>query len=366
MLNSFINFIGTPVAPTTPGANITIATSTNHSLDRRNSASNSTTLDFDGVAETSSHIISSPSVSPVKEIRENSMSSSYSSASSIVSEENLSLKLKHGIDEVNLDNPSFQTFAIRYLLEKVRDHEELLIQTVKDNKGLREEISELYKLNDVLAAENVTLQESMRNNKGLMNEISSLKDTFSTEKKVLVSSLNDLKKEIESMKEAFISESDQLRYAFMKNSRDMKNEFGEVVEDIVRLCGDVDYLDEHLKETQLKSCHNQIQIEGLKDSIVAYSDTLRNHIEKELNRMERTVTSTNQYNRRENLVIDGIPDHISQEDLENVCLDIVHQVGFWPVENYDVVGCHRLRKTVKDLTTPVIIRFVNRKVHLFF
>ena len=67
MFNSFINFIGTPVAPTTPGANVTI--------EESNLASNSTAVDFDGIADNGSHYISSPSVSPVKETRENSMSS---------------------------------------------------------------------------------------------------------------------------------------------------------------------------------------------------------------------------------------------------------------------------------------------------
>ena len=35
---------------------------------------------------------------------------------------------------------------------------------------------------------------------------------------------------------------------------------------------------------------------------------------------------------------------------------------FLPVGSYDVVGCHRLKKTDTESSAPTIIRFVNRKV----
>ena len=66
----------------------------------------------------------------------------------------------------------------------------------------------------------------------------------------------------------------------------------------------------------------------------------------ELIRLEKEITITNQYNRRQNLIIDGIPDDVPQHLLEQVCLDIVHEIGFLPVGSYEVVGCHRLKKKV--------------------
>ena len=347
MFNSFLTLVGTPLTTTT-GANVTVEASTSNSLRKRNSTSNSTALVFDGSTDIdSSRNISSPSVSPVKESGENSMSSS---SSYVGSEENLSLNLKHGIDNVNLDNPEFQKFALRYLLEKMRDHEDMLIQSAKENKGLRDEISELYELNNALAAENVSIQELITNNADLKKEVQQLKDNYATEKSSLVSSCKELENEIRAMKEAFVSESDQLRLGFAKHTKDMRH-------DVKILFEDVDYLDEKTKDTQLKACHNQIQIESIKDSF--------DFFQKELIRLERDITVTNQYNRRENLIIDGIPDHVPQEDLENVCLDIVHGIGFLPVGGYDVVGCHRLKKSNNDPSTPTIIRFVNRKVPEF-
>ena len=126
--------------------------------------SNSTVLDIEGsdhVSPNSSNTSGNLSyISPLKDTRENSMSSSYvSSSSSDVGEQNLSLFLKHNINSVNLDDPGTQRIALRYLLEKVRDIETLLISSVKENKDLRDEVSVLYSQNDTLAAENVTLKD---------------------------------------------------------------------------------------------------------------------------------------------------------------------------------------------------------------
>ena len=352
MFNSFLTLMGTPVTTTT-GANVTIEASKSNRSCRGHSASNSTVLELDRSAEIgTSSSIDSPLLSPVKVNRENSMSSSDSYSSYVGSEENLSLNLKHGIDNVNLANPAFQQFAIKYLLEKIRDHEDLLIRVSNENKGLHDEIAKLYDLNDALAAENVSIQELASTNDNVKKDLQVLKDSFSSEKAKLISTNKELQNEIRAMKEAFLDESDQLRLRLTNHLKEIKNEIKTIYEDI-------DYLDEHWKEVQLKSCHNQIQVESLiKDSI--------EFLESELVRLEKNITITNQYNRRKNLVIDGIPDHIPQEELENVCLEIVHGVGFLPVGNHDVVGCHRLRKTdINSTSAPTIIRFVNRKVPEF-
>ena len=112
-----------------------------------------------------------------------------------------------------------------------------------------------------------------------------------------------------------------------------------------------------LMEIQEKASRNQIQIEILKEA--------NDEITKDIVRMEKDIVVTNQYNRRPNLVIDGIPDNIPQAELEGVCLDIIHEIGFLPVGSYEVVACHRLRKKEGDSTAPTIIRFVNRKVTEF-
>ena len=102
----------------------------------------------------------SSSFSPVKTKRDNSMSSSVSmSSSSECIDHNLSVLLKHNIDEVNYDDPIVQKVAIHYLLEKVRDLETLFIQSGKEKKKLQDEVTALYQQNDVLSAENLTMKD---------------------------------------------------------------------------------------------------------------------------------------------------------------------------------------------------------------
>ena len=349
MFNSFMSILGTPVA-TTPAANVTIATTRSHTSGRRHPSSNSTALELDGSAE-GSHNISSPSVSPVKENRENAMStSSFTSSSYSVGEENLSHELKHSIQKVNLDDPAFQSVALRYLLEKVRDHEGLLIDIAKENKGLKDEIGDLYKQNDALAAENANIEDVIASNKELQKLNEELK--ISNE---------EIKQELKILKDEFSSEKDVLRHAITRNADDMRTDIGNGLVCLSKLVGDIDYLDTGLKEIQLKSSHNQIQVESLKDSMLENHESLR-HFQDEFVRLEKNINFTNQYGRRENLIIDGIPDHVPEDDLEDICLDIIHNIGFLPVGNYDVVGCHRLKKRARDSTTPIIIRFINRKV----
>ena len=291
---------------------------------RSEPTSNSTVLDIEG----SNHLSPNTSntsgnlsyISPLKDKRENSMSSSYaSSSSSDVGEQNLSLFLKHNINSVNLDDPGTQRIALRYLLEKVRDIETLLIGSVKENKELREEVSVLYHQNDTLAAENVTLKDVItkqgKDNQTLTDEILTLKHNLNGERENLF---------------------DIFKVNVEKISRDMR-----ILEE------DIDYLDTNLKVVQEKSTKNSEDILEYDNVIIA---------------MDKEIIANNQYNRRPNLIIDGIPANVPQSELENVCLDIIHKIGFLPVGNYEVAACHRLKKRVGDASAPTIIRFVNRKI----
>ena len=97
-------------------------------------------------------------------------------------DQNLSVLLKHNIDEVNYDDPIVQKVAIHYLLEKVRDLQTLFIQSGKEKKSLQDEVSALYKQNDVLSAENVTMRELISSlddrNRSLTIEMDTTKKEF--------------------------------------------------------------------------------------------------------------------------------------------------------------------------------------------
>ena len=86
-------------------------------------------------------------------------------------------------------------------------------------------------------------------------------------------------------------------------------------------------------------------------------------LQNEIHRLETSLIKTNQYNRRQNLVINGIPDKVPQHALEGICIDIVKKLGLDLVEQRDVVACHRLMKPANSTgPSPTIIRFTNRKI----
>ena len=240
-------------------------------------------------------------------------------------EQNLSLYFKHNIDAVDLNEPETQKYALQYLLTKVRDMETLLITSVKDNETLKDGVSALYAQNDALAAENISLKDMLSSHddakKILSKEMDDLKDTFHTAK-------------------SYFSDVVKTNNDFISGEFDSISDFG----------GKLYYR----VEAQQLSARNQILLEIQRGEL----ETQR----CELLRVEKELTATNQYNRRENLIIDGIPADIPQDQLEEVCLQIVHGIGFYQVGSYEVVACHRLKKKVSDPTPPVIIRFVNQKV----
>ena len=155
MLDSLLTSImGSPqvnLSTANVAANVTIDSSI-PTPSRRHQTSNSTALDPESLESQSPNISSeiSSSLSPVKLKRDNSMtdsSSSSPSSKSIYSDcehSNMSLQLVNNFAAVNLDDPNVQKTVLRYLLDKVRGIETLLITSIKENKKLHEEVSELY------------------------------------------------------------------------------------------------------------------------------------------------------------------------------------------------------------------------------
>ena len=77
-------------------------------------------------------------------------------------------------------------------------------------------------------------------------------------------------------------------------------------------------------------------------------------LEKQLNRLD-------QYGRRENVEVIGIPANIPDDKLEDETLKILHVIGLKHLQNYDIVGCHRIGPKNKYGSRNTIIRFLHRK-----
>ena len=76
--------------------------------------------------------------------------------------------------------------------------------------------------------------------------------------------------------------------------------------------------------------------------------------------LEKELAALQQYSRRENLEICGIPEYITDKNLENYVIDVFQSIGLI-VSSYDISACHRLKKTDKSKPPSVIVRFVNRQ-----
>ena len=77
-------------------------------------------------------------------------------------------------------------------------------------------------------------------------------------------------------------------------------------------------------------------------------------LEKQLNRLD-------QYGRRENVEIVGIPNEVTDRDLEVEVIKILRAIGLEHLEHFNIVACHRLGTKDRNGRRNTIVRFVNRK-----
>ena len=82
-------------------------------------------------------------------------------------------------------------------------------------------------------------------------------------------------------------------------------------------------------------------------------------LEKKITTLEENGNQLEQYGRRNNLEITGIPDSIDDKNLEGKVIEILGKIDV-KVSGNDIEACHRIGKS-RDNSKKTIIRFVNRK-----
>ena len=113
-------------------------------------------------------------------------------------------------------------------------------------------------------------------------------------------------------------------------------------------------LDNQTKETLIEVITN------LRSEITKLNEDYKKIINLRLYHLERNHNMHMQYGRRETFEIVGIPQDISDENLENEVIDILKEakvaVNRQPMKKMDIAAVHRLadRKTT-------VVRVVNRK-----
>ena len=102
-----------------------------------------------------------------------------------------------------------------------------------------------------------------------------------------------------------------------------------------------------------------------KDELCGYIQELRGKLEelqsyqliaKRVQMLERSHLQSIQYSRRESIEIYGLPESVSDNDLEQTCINILDDIGCGKIKKSAIHACHRMRNKKNT-----IIRFVNRK-----
>ena len=116
-------------------------------------------------------------------------------------------------------------------------------------------------------------------------------------------------------------------------------------------------------------------VRSMKDKLLNMKDVIMNclqdenallrsrcsKLEDKVVSLESSVNQVEQYGRRNNIVISGIPDDVADDDLEDVVTSIMEDVDVI-VKNGDIEACHGIGKSdQKTSSKKTIVRFINRK-----
>ena len=104
----------------------------------------------------------------------------------------------------------------------------------------------------------------------------------------------------------------------------------------------------HADHNTLKTQYKHLQVHSNQQSKAVFD-------------LENELASFQQYNRRENIEIMGIPNTVTGSELEAKVVSILNSIGC-NISSYDIVACHRLKSKNFNQSYNTIVRFTNRKI----
>ena len=125
--------------------------------------------------------------------------------------------------------------------------------------------------------------------------------------------------------------------------------------------------------SQISNLTNEVrstrdEVINLKDVIIKRlqeeNDLLRarcSKLENKVTDLELSINHIEQYGRRNNIAIPGIPDEINDNNLESTVTKLMKDVDVY-TDSDDIEACHRIDKSDRKTSSKKkIVRFVNRK-----
>ena len=125
------------------------------------------------------------------------------------------------------------------------------------------------------------------------------------------------------------------------NTRTKKNEFQDALASLeVNLNNSIKYIKSDLKD-EINNLKDVI-IKRLQDENVILRNRCSN-LEQKLIEFETSTNKLEQYGRRNNIIISGIPESVNTEDLEESVTEILSDIDVNVTTN-DIEACHRVGK----------------------
>ena len=140
----------------------------------------------------------------------------------------------------------------------------------------------------------------------------------------------------------------------------------ELVQNIIALKGKI-IVDSAISNfcnqiSKLKDVISQLHSTNEKISELAVVKNVNTKLEEQIISLEINQANSEQYNRRNNIELSGIPNDIPEDNLEKVVIDICDNSGT-ETEPKDIEGCHRLpvSRYIRDSNKRLIT--MKQKVH---
>ena len=115
-------------------------------------------------------------------------------------------------------------------------------------------------------------------------------------------------------------------------------------------------------ETRLENGFNDIKddIISLKDTVIKRLVEENARLNERVKTLEIEIYNSQQYSRRNNIVLSGIPNHVDDASLEEKVIKIFKSIDV-EVHEKEIEACHRLPTSNETRPKNTIVRFVNRK-----
>ena len=160
--------------------------------------------------------------------------------------------------------------------------------------------------------------------------------------------MSSIKQEILDLKNEFTSIITSFKDEMYQKFESMNNRLNTMENSIKSIISD--QVNESIMQVK-----NSV-IEALKEDNLKMQRKVET-LEEQLAENDAYINKLDQYNRRNNIEIQGIPSSVSDDALEGEVIDIFKCLNI-SIQNTDIEGCHRLGKANPQNT---IVRLVNRK-----